>query len=434
MPSARVNKSGKIDPTSSETDARAGFARLEKDLHLYRNFEPLHWVLLVPSKQDPATGQWKGGDIDGTGDGRSFTISGKCVYVGHRSETSDIHPMDILEMQKDPVKQPPVVVGTIPTPAGIRRLEQAPGLDDKEARALLFKTSAGEDQEILIRLVEGSFETYRIDPQTCLPIEKVSAYNLPGAPHEFYLWHDPANPNRILIFVTMVNAGTPDRDNPGKTIQDVNVLAVTDERTGALLPKLRLVAGFSLPDVGGPPPNEKPDDTGLYSDGRYADYSHLKDSGGNPGLFMKTQGNHLHSLSVSDDGERVYVAGGSAGLYILNSEAIAHHTDGDLFAGAAGCNLRSTVVQAGGVIDPAKIAEVANDCLHMLISDDPGLKATLASGLSPEAKGNRYLVLLTRSRFDVHPPVNSHTSTHSAVVVPGRPAQVRGNTKERPLS
>src|SRR5215468_1727436 len=49
MPSVRVNRDGKIDPTSSEEDARAGAAKLEKDLHLLRNIEHLHWVITVPS-------------------------------------------------------------------------------------------------------------------------------------------------------------------------------------------------------------------------------------------------------------------------------------------------------------------------------------------------------------------------------------------------
>ena len=48
-------------------------------------------------------------------------------------------------------------------------------------------------------------------------------------------------------------------------------------------------------------------------------------------------------------------------------------------------------------------------------------------------KAARYLVLLTRSRVDVHPPNNSlPTGIHSAVFVPDRPARVRGNDKDRP--
>src|SRR6185295_18698061 len=145
------------------------------------------------------------------------------------------------------------------------------------------------------------------------------------------------------------------------------------------------------------------------------------------GNFQNQEQNRLHSLSVSDDGERVYVAGTTAGFYILNSEAVAQHKNAELDGGTAGCNKRSTIVSADGVMNPAKIPAVANDCLHMVVNDDPGLKAYLASNASPEAKAQRYLVLMTRSRFDVYPPVNATpTGTHSAVIVPNRPAQVKG--------
>ena len=85
------------------------------------------------------------------------------------------------------------------------------------------------------------------------------------------------------------------------------------------------------------------------------------------------------------------------------------------------------------LIDASKLPALASDCIHMVVNNDPGLKAFLASTASPQAKVERYLVLLTRSRFDVYPPVNATpTGTHSAVFVPNRPAQVKGNTKESP--
>jgi hypothetical protein len=85
------------------------------------------------------------------------------------------------------------------------------------------------------------------------------------------------------------------------------------------------------------------------------------------------------------------------------------------------------------VIDATRLPSVANDCLHMVVNNDPGLKAFLSSNAAPDVKANRYLVLLTRSRLDVYPPVNaSPTGTHSAVFVPNRPARVRSNTKGRP--
>src|SRR5207248_35959 len=199
--------------------------------------------------------------------------------------------------------------------------------------------------------------------------------------------------------------------------------------------KARVLARFSLHEVGGPPLNEKPDATGLFSDGRFLDFSNLKNRAGRGGNFQNVEQNKLHSMSVTDDGERVYVAGTTAGFYVLDSEAIAHHRDSELAAGTAGCNERSTIVSAGGAIDASKLAAVANDCVHMVVNNDPGLKAFLASNAPPQAKIDRYLVMLTRSRFDVYPPVNAQpTGTHSAVFVPNRPAKVNGNTKGRPAS
>ena len=80
----------------------------------------------------------------------------------------------------------------------------------------------------------------------------------------------------------------------------------------------------------------------------------------------------LHSLSVSDDGERVYVAGGNAGFYVLNSSGVAHNQNADLVTGTAGCTPRSTVASVRGIIDASRLGEIARDCLHMVVSDDPG--------------------------------------------------------------
>jgi hypothetical protein len=188
-----------------------------------------------------------------------------------------------------------------------------------------------------------------------------------------------------------------------------------------------------LQEVGGPPVNEKADATGLFSDGRFLDFSDNKNLAGRAANFQNNEQNRLHSLSVLDDGERAYVAGTTAGFYVLDTEAIAAHTNADLAAGQAGCNARSTIVSDNGVIDAAKLPGLANDCVHMVINNDLGLKAFLASNASAQAKAERYLVLLTRSRFDVYPPINATpTGTHSAIFVPGRPAMVKGNTKGRP--
>ena len=148
-----------------------------------------------------------------------------------------------------------------------------------------------------------------------------------------------------------------------------------------------MLAGFTLQEVGGPPIDERPDATGLFSDGRFLDFSDSKNALGQAGNFQNREQNRLHSVSVTDDGERVYVAGTTAGFYVLDSEAVARGRDAQLAAGTAGCNQRSTIVSAGGVIDAAKLPALANDCLHMVVNNDPGLKAFLASNALARGEG-----------------------------------------------
>jgi hypothetical protein len=432
MPSARINRHGELDPASSEADARAGAAALEKKLGLFRNFERLHWVITVPSVKDPATGAWKDGDLDAAGDARGMGIAGNCIFVGHTNGAGVRRAINILKIQPDPVKQPPVQVGEIPAVVEGNR-----GFDEREIRSLVYKTSSGADRQIMIRNATtgtlGKMETYRIDMNTCLPMSKSETYVFQGQSHEFFVWHDPANANRVLVYMAIWTPGLPDPENPNVKVPDMVVMAVTDEKTGEVLPKPRTVATFTLQEVGGPPINERPDATGLFSDGRFLDFSELKNRDGRAGNFQNQQQNKLHSMSVTNDGERVYVAGTTAGFYVLNSEAVARNTDAALAAGTAGCNQRSTIVSVNGAIDAAKLPALASDCVRMVVNDDPGLKAFLASDASDRAKAERYLVLLTRSRFDVYPPINaSPTGTHSAVFVPDRPAMVKGNSKGRP--
>jgi hypothetical protein len=433
MPSVRIGRNGNLDPKSSEADSRVGAALLEKSLHLFRNMEHLHWVITVPSVKDEATGNWKDGDLDAEGDGRGLGVAGDCIFVGHENGPGKRHAINIFRIQPDPVKQPPVQVGEIPA-----NVEGNRGNDDRELRSLVYKTSSGQDRYLLVRNGGGNntgrLEAYDIDLGTCLPKAHSEPTDYNVQTHEFFLWHDPANTNRVIAYVTNWTGGVPDAEHPGLRMPDALVMAITDESTGEMLPKAKFLAGFSLQEVGGPPINEKPDATGLFSDGRFLDFGALRNRSGRAGNFQNQEQNRLHSLSVSDDGERVYVAGTTAGFYILNSEGVAHHSDAELAAGRAGCNQRSTIVSAdGGPIDAAKLPGLAIDCLHMVINDDPGLKAFLTSGAPAQTKAERYLVLMTRSRFDVYPPVNSvPTATHSAVVVPNRPAQIRGNVKNRP--
>lgn len=432
MPSVRVNRQGVVDTFSTEADAKAGAFAVEKRLNLFRNFEHLHWVVTVPSEKNPATGGWRSGDLDGAGDGRGLGVAGSCIFVGHANGAGVRHAINIFKIQPNPDRQAPVQVGEIPA-----MVEGNEGFDDRELRALVYRTSGGQDRYILVRNAGtstlGRMETYQIDINTCLPTGKSEVVDFHSQSHEFFLWRDPANPNRILVYMTNWTGGVPDPENPGLKVPDLIALAVTDEETGEMLPKPKMLAGFTLQEVGGPPIDERPDPSGLFSDGRFLDFSDSKNALGQAGNFQNREQNRLHSVSVTDDGERVYAAGTTAGFYVLNSEGVAHGKDAQLAAGTAGCNKRSTIVSVNGVIDASTLPALATDCLHMVVNDDPGLKAFLASNASPEVKAQRYLVLLTRSRFDVYPPINAlPTGTHSAVYVPDRPARVRGNTIGRP--
>ena len=79
------------------------------------------------------------------------------------------HAINIFKIQPNPAKQPPVQVGEIPA-----MVEGNQGFDDRELRALVYRTSRGEDRYILVRNAGtntlGRMETYQIDMNTCLPI------------------------------------------------------------------------------------------------------------------------------------------------------------------------------------------------------------------------------------------------------------------------
>ncbi len=191
----------------------------------------------------------------------------------------------------------------------------------------------------------GRLEAYRIDMNTCLPTAHSEPTDFSIQTHEFFLWHDPANANRVLAYVTNWSGGLPDPEHPGLKMPDALVMAITDEKTGEMLPEGEVPRRLQpRRKSAARRSTRKPDATGLFSDGRFLDFSQLKNRSGRGGNFQNQEQNRLHSLSVSDDGERVYVAGTTAGFYILNSEAVAHHTDAELAAGTAGCNQRSTIV------------------------------------------------------------------------------------------
>ncbi len=433
LPGGRLDASGNLDPTSSPEDAHAGAFVAAERLGLFANFEWLHWLPTAPSELDPETGEWSGGDLDGFPTGWGSTglgIAGQCLYWGRSNSTNTTGPgvtrdVRIFRIQDDPENEPPVEVGTMPQ---LMTVTRDTAVRDRELRPYGYTTTGGDERMLMVRSAAtgtgGDVIVYTLDPETCLPVDE-GATAAGVLAHEFYLWHDPDNPNRFVVI----------SQTYGSQEEDLVFTAVTDESTGAVLEEPLLLASFTLEEVGGPVRDEAPDATGLFSDGRFPDYSHLTDQWGRPGASQPSQGNDLHSGAMSDDGERFYAAGGTAGMYILNTAFVANNTNADL-AGGGVCNTHSTNVwvdgEVGGVVDVARLPEAANDCVHPVLNSDPGLLAMLASDMSDVRKLVRYTRLEERSRFDFAPPFVASVSVHSAVPVPNRPSLSGANADGRP--
>ena len=275
LPGGRVDASGHLDPTSSPEDAHKGAFVAAKRLGLFKNFEWVHWLPTVPSKRDPATGKWSGGDLDGFPTGWGSTglgIAGDCLYWGRSNSTNTTGPgatrdVKIFRIQSDPESNPPVEVGTMPQ---LTADEGKTAVRDRELRAYNYTSTDGVERMLMVRAAAtgtgGDVITYTMDPRTCLPLDE-GATAAGVLAHEFYLWHDPDNPNRFIVA----------SQTYGSQDEDLVFTAITDERTGTVLRVPLLLASFTLEEIGGPVRNEMPDRTGLFSDGRFADFRHLTD-------------------------------------------------------------------------------------------------------------------------------------------------------------
>jgi hypothetical protein len=434
LPGGRMNAQGELDKTSSPEDAHAGAFVAAERLGLMRNFEWLHWVPTAPSTLDPETGEWSGGDLDGFPTGWGSTglgIAGSCLYWGRSNSTNTTGPgvtqdVIIFKIQDDPAANPPVEVGRMPQ---LTVDEGATAVRDRELRPYNYTSTDGTERMLMVRSAAtgtgGDVITYTLDPESCLPTDE-GAVAEDVLAHEFYLWHDPDNPNRFIVI----------SQTYGSQDEDLVFTSLTDERTGEVLDEPLYLASYTLEEIGGAPRNELPDESGLYLDGRFADYSRLTDQWGRPAGRQPMQVNSVHSGMLSDDGERFYAAGTTAGMYILDTSLLADNTDADIVARRV-CNVRSTNVwtdgEYGGLIDVARLPEVARDCVHPVLNGDPGVLAMLASAeLSDVQKLVRYTRLETRSRLDLWPPLVAIVGTHSAVPVPGRPSLSGDNPDGRP--
>jgi len=169
--------------------------------------------------------------------------------------------------------------------------------------------------------------------------------------HEFFVWRDPNNLRRFLIYVS--HSGV----EPGLRVYEV---MSPPHGTVNNVP----VATFTLaPAV----PRNEPTDPDRYRDDHFV-FTNKPTS----------QTNSLHSMSVSENGKRVYMANSQAGYFILDSSRLA--------AGLP-CIPNTVTVDETSNLDP-------NLCLRK-INPDPG------------------------ARYDQTPPFGG--IHHSIYPVPGRP-------------
>lgn len=256
--------------------------------------------------------------------GNSLAFAGDCLYIGNRRATGpDAGGMLVLDAASLAI---------------VNELAKVPGSSQQEHRTV-------DDLNLLV--VEGFNSVGSVginilqvwDTTDCrAPVLRSTFDYGAGRPHEFFLWRDPFNLSRVLIYQTISGQNVAGAEHP-----NLRVIDVSDKDNP------QLVATFDLRDFGVPRNTEPTFDENVCC-----------------------QDNGLHSLSVSDDGTRVYLAQQDAGFLILDSTPLA-----DMVT-AALCNPDHTG---------------ANPCLKMVNPDPAG-------------------------RLDFRPPGPGRT--HSAVKVPGK--------------
>ena len=117
-----------------------------------------------------------------------------------------------------------------------------------------------------------------------------------STPHEFFLWRDPVNSGRFLIYAS-VNS-----DEPSLRVYEVlnpphGSLSATPVATFTLSP--------AVPATEPVAPSDYADDNFVFT------------------TKPTTQGNSLHSMSIPGDGKRVYMANSDGGYFILDSSRLA---------------------------------------------------------------------------------------------------------------
>ena len=203
-----------------------------------------------------------------------LAVGSRYVYVGNRTDASSGHPHPgvLVVDAQDPAK--PRVVGEI-----------APPVDGTSSRELRI----WPEQDLLVALNlpcggsthdcsapgRSSLRFYDVRGGRARAPHLIKEFSTPSAAHEMFLWIDPSRPERALLYVST--------DTPGDDAIGLFVLDISRARSGAVA----VVAEWT----------------------------------GNRQL-----GGMLHSVGVSADGTRTYLAHLSGGFAVLDSSRLARGT------------------------------------------------------------------------------------------------------------
>lgn len=239
-----------------------------------------------------------------------IAIEGNCLYVAsrltRRSGTGShfgntaLPPEIAIVDIANPAK--PQTVGHVATILGANNRE--------------IRTIPGAHTLIVLN-DEGTRNLQIYDVANCRNPVLTRTINLGQRGHEFFVWRDPANHQRFLIYVSM-SANEPSLrvfeviGPPHATVSDVPVATFT------LTPAV---------------PTTEPTDPNRYRDDHFVFQSK-----------PTSQTNGTHSMAVSEDGTRVYMANSQAGYFILDSTLLAQR---------AACHPNTVTVDALSNTDPA---------------------------------------------------------------------------------
>ena len=309
-------------------------------------------------------------------------IAKHCAYVGSRNGLQDVLIVDIAEPAH------PAVIGSIPG-IGLSSSRELKAIEDLDLLVIgHFQVDPGSTMENPTNTpgAVNRFRVYNIVDCT-RPVLRTEFDLGSSVWHEFFLWRDPRNTKRILAYVSIT---------AGDALPDLRIFDLTDSARGAAV---KQIASFTLdPAVPATEQVDLNDPRQRFGEDQFPfktiDLAGRVDSrflfAGKFGPQQPTSvSNLLHSMTVSPDGTRVYMANLNAGFFILDSSNLADEGK------AKTCVPNTVTKDATSNRDPTL-------CLRKL-NPDPA------------------------ARIDWHPPFNS--VTHTAVAIPGKPYVLVGDER-----